>query len=144
MRVFADTTIKEGFRMEPDATKGGGLFALNLVDGKMVWKAAPVPCDRRPRCSPAQSAPVTVIQGAVFSGSLDGHVRAYSTETGATVWDFDTVRDYESTNGMRARGGSLDVAGPVVAGGMLYVMSGYALFAAMPGNVLLAFSVDGK
>jgi hypothetical protein len=32
----------------------------------------------------------------------------------------------------------------VVAGGMLLVNSGYAFMGGMPGNVLLAFSVDGK
>jgi polyvinyl alcohol dehydrogenase (cytochrome) len=69
---------------------------------------------------------------------------AYATATGKVVWDMDTVRDYEAINGLPARGGSLDVAGPVVAGKMLYVMSGYALFGAIPGNALLAFSVDGK
>jgi polyvinyl alcohol dehydrogenase (cytochrome) len=32
----------------------------------------------------------------------------------------------------------------VVVGGMLFVNSGYAFIGGMPGNVLLAFSVDGK
>jgi len=144
MRFLPDTTVKEGFRMEPDPAQGGGVFALNLLDGKIVWKAPPASCDQRPRCSPAQSAALTVIPGVVFSGALDGHVRAYSTATGKVVWDVDTVRDFTTTDGTRARGGSLDVAGPVVAGGVLFVMSGYALYAAIPGNVLLAFSVDGK
>ena len=47
-------------------------------------------------------------------------------------------------NGVKATGGSLDGPGPVVVGGMLYVNSGYGFFGGMPGNVLLAFSVDGK
>jgi polyvinyl alcohol dehydrogenase (cytochrome) len=54
------------------------------------------------------------------------------------------VRDYETVNGAKARGGSLDIGGPVIAGGMLYVNSGYGQWGGMPGNVLLAFSVDGK
>ena len=37
---------------------------------------------RSRNCSPAQSAAVTVIPGVVFSGSLDGHLRAYSTADG--------------------------------------------------------------
>jgi polyvinyl alcohol dehydrogenase (cytochrome) len=37
----------------------------------------------------------------------------------------------------------MDGPGPSVAGGMLYVNSGYSLFGSAPGNVLLAFSVDG-
>jgi polyvinyl alcohol dehydrogenase (cytochrome) len=32
----------------------------------------------------------------------------------------------------------------VIAGGILYVNSGYGQFGGMPGNVLLAFSIDGK
>jgi polyvinyl alcohol dehydrogenase (cytochrome) len=43
-------------------------------------------------------------------------------------------------NGQKARGGSLDAAGAVIVGGMLYVNSGYGQWGGMPGNVLLAFS----
>jgi hypothetical protein len=42
-------------------------------------------------------------------------------------------------------GGSLDVAGPVLAGGLMYIISGYAgALGGAPNNVLLVFSVDGK
>jgi hypothetical protein len=37
---------------------------------------------------------------------------------------------------------SIDCPGPVVAGGMLFVESGYGSYAGMPGNVLLAFPID--
>lgn len=47
-----------------------------------------------------------------------------------------------TTDGIEAHGGSLNKNGPVVAGGMLYVESGN--FVGMPGNALLAFSIDGK
>ena len=43
---------------------------------------------------------------------------------------------------MPARGGSLNGPGPTVAGGILYVNSGYGALGFMPGNVLLAFSVE--
>ena len=82
------------------------------------------------------------MDGVVFSGALDGHLRAYSTATGEVVWDVDTARDYETVNGQKARGGSLDGPGPVIAGGMLYVNSGYGQWGGMPGNVLLAFAID--
>ena len=122
---------------------GGGLTALRLDDGSKVWYAAPPSiCDSKPGCSPAQSAAVTAIPGAVFSGSLDGHLRAFATEDGRLLWDFDTVRDYETVNGVRGRGGSLDGPGAVVVRGMVFVNSGYARFGAMPGNVLLAFAPD--
>ena len=85
-----------------------------------------------------------MISGVVFSGSLDGHLRAYSTEEGKIIFDFDTAREYQTVNGVRATGGSLNGPGAVVAGGMLFVNSGYARLGSIPGNVLLAFSVDGK
>jgi polyvinyl alcohol dehydrogenase (cytochrome) len=87
---------------------------------------------------------VTVIPGAVLSGSMDGHLRAYSTKDGSIVWDFDTGVAFETVNGVKAKGGSLDAAGPTVSNGMLYVNSGYGRIAGRGGNVLLAFSLDGK
>ncbi|MGH9672368.1 MAG: PQQ-binding-like beta-propeller repeat protein, partial [Bryobacteraceae bacterium] len=62
----------------------------------------------------------------------------------AVVWDFDTLREFETVNGVKASGGSLNATGPVIAGGMMYVNSGYATLGGMGGNVLLAFSVEGK
>jgi polyvinyl alcohol dehydrogenase (cytochrome) len=124
----------------PDPTKGGGISAYRLTDGKLLWKTPPPGCgDRRP-CSPAQSQAVTAIPGAVFSGSIDGHLRAYATADGKIIWDFDTARDFDTVNKVAAHGGSLDVGGPIVAGGMVFVVSGYPGFGAMPGNVLLAFA----
>ena len=79
----------------------------------------------------------------VFSGSIDGHLRAFSTANGAIIWDFDTVGPKKTVNEVPARGGSLNGPGPAIAGGMLFVESGYAANG-IPGNVLLAFSVDGK
>ena len=61
-----------------DGAAGGGLFALRLSDGKLAWRTPAPGCGDRPRCSPAQSAPASVIEGVVFSGSVDGHLRAYS------------------------------------------------------------------
>ena len=78
----------------------------------------------------------------VFSGSDDGHLRAYATEDGRVLWDFDTVREYQGVNGVSGKGGSLDGAGPVLAGGMLFVNSGYARNGAISGNVLLAFAPE--
>jgi polyvinyl alcohol dehydrogenase (cytochrome) len=127
-----------------DPERGGGMFALRLGDGERVWAAPPVPCDGRPRCSPAQSGAVSAIPGAAFSGSVDGHLRAYDTATGRIIWDVDTIQEYETVNGVRARGGSLDGPGPVIGGGMIFVNSGYVAAGGAPGNVILAFSVDGR
>jgi polyvinyl alcohol dehydrogenase (cytochrome) len=125
-----------------DPKVGGGLSALRIADGSTMWRATPVPCADRPNCSPAQSAALTVIPGVVFSGALDGHLRAYSTRDGAVIWDVDTIRSYETVNGVKASGGAIDGPGAVVSGGMLFVNSGYMRFGGQPGNVLLAFALQ--
>jgi polyvinyl alcohol dehydrogenase (cytochrome) len=127
----------------PDPNVGGGMFALRLENGQRVWYTPPPSCGKRERCSPAQSAAVSAVPGAVFSGSVDGHLRAFSATDGRILWDFDTVRSYETINGVAARGGSLNVGGPAIAAGTIFVNSGYVQNG-IPGNVLLAFSVDGK
>lgn len=129
---------------DTDASQGGGMYALKLENGERMWFTPPPGCGDRKRCSPAQSAAVSAMPGIAFSGSVDGHLRAYSAANGAIVWDFDTIRPYQTVNGVEARGGSLDGPGPVIAGGMLFANSGYAQAGGQPGNVLLAFSVDGK
>jgi polyvinyl alcohol dehydrogenase (cytochrome) len=117
---------------------------VGLTHGEIAWNTPPPGCgDRRP-CSPAQSAAVTVIPGVVFSGSSDGHLRAYSVKDGKIIWDFDAVHEFKAVDGVEARGGSFDGPGPVIAGSMLYADSGYGAMGGIPGNVLLAFSVDGK
>lgn len=136
-------SIPNSLATDPDPKVGGGLFALRLDTGERVWYTPPPACGDRPRCSPAQSAAVSGIPGVVFSGSVDGHLRAFAARDGAIVWDFDTVRPYETVNKVPARGGSLNGPGPAIAGGMLFVNSGYAPNG-IPGNVLLAFSVDGQ
>ena len=66
-------------------------------------------------------------------------LRAYSTKNGQRIWEYDTVREFKTVNGVAAKGGSMAGPGPVVAGGMLFVGSGYVVGASVPGNVLLAF-----
>jgi polyvinyl alcohol dehydrogenase (cytochrome) len=124
---------------------GGGLVALQISTGEKLWMTpAPKPgCLGVPGCSAAQPAPVTLIPGVAFLGSWDGHLRAYETKAGKIIWDFDTAREFETVNGVKARGGSINSMGPVIAGGMVYVTSGYS-GNAMPGNVLLGFSVEGR
>ena len=139
-----DLESELGLELILSASAGGGLFAYQISTGERIWYTPPAPCGDRKPCSPAQSAAVTVIPGVVFSGSMDGHLRAYATKDGKVLWDFDTFGDYETVNGVDANGGSLDAAGPVVVGGMLFVNSGYGYFGGKPGNVLLAFSMDGK
>ena len=126
-----------------DSKTGGGLSALRLDTGEEVWRTPHPGCGDIPGCSPAQSAAVTAIPGLVFSGGLDGRLRAYSTKDGRIVWDVDTKGDYQTVNGVQAKGGSIDGGGAVVVDGMVYVSSGSGFAGSVPGNVLLAYSVDG-
>ncbi|HEY7388893.1 MAG TPA: PQQ-binding-like beta-propeller repeat protein [Bryobacteraceae bacterium] len=145
VKPVRDAKSPRGFKLALDPQKGGGLAALDLRTGKVIWSAKPVPCaPSRTDCSPAQSAAVTVIPGVVFSGSVDGHLRAYSSATGKVVWDTDTGKEFDTVNAGRARGGSIDAGGPAVVDGMVFVNSGYGQWGGMPGNVLLAFSVNGR
>jgi polyvinyl alcohol dehydrogenase (cytochrome) len=124
----------------------GGMHALNLADGKPVWSQGPQTrlCLKNPgqACSAGQGAAITAIPGAVLSAGLDGGLRAYSSRDGQIIWTYDTNRDFVTVNGVTARGGGMDHGGPVVAGGMLYVNSGYGGFVGHPGNVLLAFGLE--
>ena len=133
-----------GIALALDPTSGGGLFALDRETGKIVWSTPHPGCGKTPACSPAQSAAVTAIPGAVFSGGLDGHLRAYSASSGQIIWDVDTKKSFTTVNGVKAAGGSIDGPGAVVVDGMVFVNSGYEYLGHTPGNVLLAFSVEGS
>jgi polyvinyl alcohol dehydrogenase (cytochrome) len=125
--------------------KPGGIRALNLATGALAWSVEPQErlCDPKgPTCRASQGAAVTVIPGAVFSGSLDGGMRAYSTKDGSVLWTFDTNQEFQTVNGVKAKGGAMDGPGAVVSGGMIYINSGYVSLIGRPGNVLLAFSVE--
>ena len=125
------------------STAPGGLHAVNLQNGERAWFAPPAQpkCSASPRCNAAQAAAISVIPGAVFSGSNDGTLRAYSTKDGAILWEIETDREFHTVNGVPARGASMMGPGPVIAGAMLYVPSGYGAFGGRPGNVLLAYGL---
>jgi polyvinyl alcohol dehydrogenase (cytochrome) len=124
--------------------EAGGLHAVRLDNGQRVWYTPP----RQPpacgavtnQCNGAQSAAVTVMPGVVFSGSIDGAMRAFDAESGKMIWEFNTNRDFQTVNGVKASGGAIDGPGAVVVNGMVFFNSGSAL--GRPGNVLLAFAPE--
>lgn len=118
-----------------------GIYALDLVNGKLAWKATPPDCGKQ-YCLTGNSAAPLVIPGLVFAGNLDGHIRAYDSENGKMLWQYNTAQVYQAVNGIAGKGGAIDGPPPVVADGMLYVSSGYGMFGQAPGNVLLAFEVE--
>ena len=121
-----------------------GVVAVRIADGKIVWRTlAPAPsCKGADGCSAALDATVTLVPGVLFSGSKDGHLRAYATKDGSIIWDIDTAKDFTTVNGVTAKGGSFGgVPGPTIVGNNLYVGSGYGSLAGMQGNALLAFEL---
>jgi polyvinyl alcohol dehydrogenase (cytochrome) len=122
----------------------GGMRAVKIDTGEEVWSkpAAEKLCGTARGCSAAQGGALTAIPGVVFSGSADGGLRAYSTDNGAVLWQFDTNREFQTVNGVKANGGAMDGPGAVVSDGMLYMSSGYVSLGGRPGNVLLAFGAD--
>jgi polyvinyl alcohol dehydrogenase (cytochrome) len=125
-----------------------GLVALDVASGKELWRYdAPrnLPCQvPSGRCSPVFSQAATAIPGAVFAGSGDGRLRAFSATDGKVLWEYDAATPMDTVNGFKqAPGGYLDMGGPTIAGGMMFMHSGYN-GSAGANNLLLAFSVDGK
>jgi outer membrane protein assembly factor BamB len=85
----------------------------------------------------------TVIPGVVFVAGSDGILHALDTQNGEEIWKFETSQDYETVNKVAgANGGAISSVGPVLAGGMLYIGSGYGVGGGDFGNVLLAFGPE--
>jgi polyvinyl alcohol dehydrogenase (cytochrome) len=123
-----------------------GLTALDLVDGTQRWHV-PTPVVEcswgKSMCARGQPGAVTVIPGGVFSGALDGHLRAYDANDGKILWDVDTGKSIAVVNGPDTPGGSIDSGGITIANGMLFLTSGYGRWG-KAGRLLLVFTVDGK
>ena len=141
----AFVSLSNAFEKKPG--EAGGLLSVNLADGKPRWTAPPSAdtCGTRTGCNTGQPAAVSAMPGVIFSGALDGHLRAYDSSSGTVIWDVDTAHAYVDTvNGVPAKGGGMNGPGATVAGGMLFVNSGYGSIGFMAGNAILAFSVDGR
>ena len=112
-----------------------GLHALDAATGAKLWsRVLPDTCGQTTwRCSPGVSAAATLAPGVVFGGSLDGMLRAFSAKDGSILWSFDTNREFEAMNGVKAYGGSIDSSGPVIAGARMFATSGYDKFGQKAG-----------
>ncbi|MFZ5718452.1 MAG: PQQ-binding-like beta-propeller repeat protein [Pseudomonadota bacterium] len=124
-----------------------GMYGVDANTGELKWHYSATPsCEgergkKAPRCERLYgfSGAPTVIDGAVIQGSLDGRLFVLDTKTGERLWTFDTLRDFETLNGVPGKGGSIDAASIVGVNGLVLVGSGYGMFGQAPGNVLLAF-----
>jgi polyvinyl alcohol dehydrogenase (cytochrome) len=127
---------------KPDGTPG--LYALRVDSGEKLWNT-PAPKDAG---NPAQAAAVSGMPGIVFSASFGGHLRAYAIDPkgrpGEIVWDFDARRDFDTVNQVPGKGGSFDGGGVAISHGMVITTCGYGFAGGVPGNVMLAFTVEGK
>lgn len=146
-RVFAPIHFFPG-RDGKDPNQVPGIHGVNVDTGEVLWSyesKADCTGDRASRVTGCDraigfSGAPTVIDGAVFQGSVDGYLRAFDAETGEVLFEYDTARSYEAINGVTGKGGSIDNASIVATNGYVFVNSGYALIGGQTGgNVILAF-----
>ena len=114
---------------------GGGMVKVRLSDGQKMWYT-PFGKDVN------NGAPTSAIPGVAFVPGSDGKLTAVSMDDGKILWSYDTAKDVDTVNKVKAHGGSIDTIGAAIADGMVVIGSGYNVVAGMPGNVLLAFSAE--
>jgi len=128
----------------------GTLFAIDPATGATMW-SAPNPPDGCSTggaaqfpgyCQLALTPAVTTSPGVVYEGSWDGKMRAFSADTGAVLWEYDTFRHFAGVNGITGTGSAVSGnGGAVVSNGMVFVQSGYYPYPVDAGYVLLAFGL---
>ncbi len=148
-RLYVANSDREG-RRKYDWDPKPGVYALNIDTGEIIW-TFPLDDDCKKRnevtdgngnCFKGFSAPPSVGSDVVFAGALDGRLYGIGKETGKYLWEFDTLQFFQTVNGTRAFGGSMDIAGPVITKDQLIVVSGYGTHGQFPGNVLLVFELE--
>ncbi|MEX2333209.1 MAG: PQQ-binding-like beta-propeller repeat protein, partial [Pseudohongiella sp.] len=114
--VYVPVSDRSGITDEGEPRQPG-LHAIDMKTGEVLWYA-PVPerCVGERGCMDAYSAPITATDDLILAGSLSGYLFAHDPETGALLWEYNTVQDYDTINGVEASGGSLDATGPVLSG----------------------------
>ena len=138
-RDLPDQTVPEDIKP--------GLYAVSLETGVIDWAfhAEPSCTDAEkafvPRCELVfgLSGAPTVIGDYVITGGLDGWLYVIDKTTGELVWKYQTARSFQTLNGVEANGAAIDNASIIAKNGTLFLNSGYGLFGAGAGNVMLAF-----
>lgn len=118
-----------------------------MTAGELVWRhdnPAPACAENDVSCLRGNSAATTAVSDAVFTGSMDGIIRAISAHDGSNFWEFNMDRAFATVNAVKGSGGSVEGPGPVVANDKLYILSVYTTNLGSAGNVLLAFKLDSK
>jgi polyvinyl alcohol dehydrogenase (cytochrome) len=115
---------------------GGSVAAVSLATGDRVWMTRLAPEGKQV----SYNAALSLIPGVAFVGGNDGTLTALATADGRKLWEFDTAKQFATVNQVPAKGGAISVPGATIAGGMLFIPSGYGIVGGNTGNVLLAFS----
>ena len=140
-----------------------GVYVLDLDTGKVIWShKAERGCtpengeqqrarrrsggNRWPACPRryAFSAAASSTPQLALASALNGRTMAFDLSDGTVLWEYDTVQQFDTVNGVEAHGGAIDSAGAQVVDDMLFVQSGYGMFGQMPGNVLLAYRLQNS
>lgn len=140
--LFVGVADTPGHRQSVGPARSG-IHAYDPATGELRWtRSERGRCEEaRMRCWAAASAPVTATDELVLVGGLDGVLRIHSSRSGELLWSYDTVRVYDTVNGVTAKGGSIDSSGPVLIDGKLILNSGYDKFREIPGNALIVFDL---
>jgi polyvinyl alcohol dehydrogenase (cytochrome) len=117
---------------------GGGIVAVRLISGECAWFTS----FSNGAHSVENVAAASAMPGVAFVGGTDGKLHALRTADGHQIWEYDTAHEYNTVNQVPGKGGAMFAPGPVIAGGMLFVNSGYGVWNGPPGNVVLAFGPE--
>lgn len=124
-----------------DALKRG--FAEFVGGRKLGSVAAGAATAMANRCPAGPLADPAATPGWNGWGVDASNARFQPASAAGMMWQYDTLRAFTTVNGVAASGGAMGAPGPTVAGGMLFVGSGYTgLGNGRGGNVLLAFAPE--
>lgn len=123
-----------------------GMYSFFVGSGEPSWSHPVVPdCENRSErlrgCENRNglSATPLLIDGALISAGVDGRLYIFDKENGDILFQYDTVKEYDTVNGVPGIGGAIDSHAIAAGGGMIFIGSGYGRVGGTPGNVLLAF-----
>ncbi len=141
--VFAPNSDKKVAQFPSPGEPEPGLYALDLDSGDVRWHYSRASrCDEEP-CVYGLSSAITAANDVVVTGSMDGYLEIYASDTGERLWAFDAWRDFDAVNGVPTSGGAFDAHGPMLADDLLLVTAGYGYVGRQRGgNAFLVFEVD--
>ena len=104
---------------------GSAWSALDPATGQILWQT-PDPTQG----SNFNFGSVSVANGVMYAGALDGHMYAFDASTGKILWSYLT-------------GGSI-LGGPAIVSGVVYWGSGYARSGGTANNLFYAFALPAS